>query len=114
MFLIRWNDDKHEKGVKWSTLEHSGPLFAPPYTQLPNDVKFYYKGKVVKLNPSAEELATFYGKFLEDISTTNELFNSNFLKDWQKVRILKVLFPVCVSCYFVFMLSVLLFCYYFV
>ena len=34
-----------DDGVEWYFLEHKGPLFPPPYTQLPYDVKLIYDGK---------------------------------------------------------------------
>ena len=39
-----WEEKPHADGVKWLTLEHKGPCFAPPYERLPEDVKFYYDG----------------------------------------------------------------------
>ena len=41
----RWEEEPHPEGVKWIFLEHKGPVFAPPYEPLPDDVKFYYDGK---------------------------------------------------------------------
>jgi hypothetical protein len=32
--------------VKWQFLEHKGPLFAPAYERLPDNVRFWYDGKV--------------------------------------------------------------------
>lgn len=32
--------------VKWTKLEHKGPMFAPEYVPIPNTVKFKYDGKV--------------------------------------------------------------------
>ncbi|KYO37893.1 hypothetical protein Y1Q_0010331 [Alligator mississippiensis] len=40
--IIRWKERKYEDGIKWKFLEHRGPLFAPAYDPLPDDVKFYY------------------------------------------------------------------------
>lgn len=40
----RWKERKYEDGIKWKFLEHRGPLFAPAYDPLPDDVKFYYNG----------------------------------------------------------------------
>ncbi|CAF5021142.1 unnamed protein product, partial [Rotaria sp. Silwood1] len=31
-------------GRKWTTLEHKGPLFPPPYESLPHNIKFFYNG----------------------------------------------------------------------
>uniref|UniRef100_A0A915EHW0 DNA topoisomerase 1 n=1 Tax=Ditylenchus dipsaci TaxID=166011 RepID=A0A915EHW0_9BILA len=62
---------KKEDGIKWKTLEHKGPLFAPPYEPLPKSVKFLYDGKEMHLSEAAEEVA--------------EVFNTNFFKDFRKV-----------------------------
>ena len=40
-----WEEEPHPDGVKWLTLEHCGPFFAPQYTRLPDHVKFSYDGK---------------------------------------------------------------------
>ena len=40
----RWEEERREDGVKWSFLEHKGPVFAPDYEPVPEDVKFYYDG----------------------------------------------------------------------
>lgn len=42
---VRWEEERYTDGVKWKFLEHKGPVFAPPYEPLPNNVKFYYDGK---------------------------------------------------------------------
>jgi len=80
-----WEEDEQDMSIKWNSLEHKGPLFAPAYEPLPPDVKFYYDGKCVQLSEGAEEVAGFYGKMLEHDYTTRDLFNNNFMKDWRKV-----------------------------
>uniref|UniRef100_A0A8B9G673 DNA topoisomerase I n=1 Tax=Amazona collaria TaxID=241587 RepID=A0A8B9G673_9PSIT len=70
--------------IKWKFLEHKGPVFAPPYEPLPENVKFYYDGKVMKLSTKAEEVATFFAKMLDHEYTTKEIFRKNFFKDWRK------------------------------
>ncbi|XP_076470580.1 DNA topoisomerase I, mitochondrial-like [Babylonia areolata] len=80
-----WEEEKREDGVKWTYLEHKGPVFAPPYEPLPADIKFYYDGHAMKLEPETEEVATFYAKMLDHDYTTKEVFNQNFFKDWRKV-----------------------------
>ncbi|KAJ1521367.1 hypothetical protein ONE63_003043 [Megalurothrips usitatus] len=80
-----WEEEKKEDGVKWKFLEHKGPLFAPPYEPLPDNIKFYYDGKEVRLSEATEEVATFYAKMLEHDYTTKPVFNNNFFKDWRKV-----------------------------
>lgn len=43
-------------------------------------------GKPMKLNPPAEEVATFFAKMLDHEYTTKDIFRKNFFKDWRKVR----------------------------
>ena len=43
----RWEEERYPEGIKWKFLEHSGPVFAPPYEPLPENVKFYYDGKLI-------------------------------------------------------------------
>nr|XP_020644887.1 DNA topoisomerase 1 isoform X2 [Pogona vitticeps] len=79
-----WEEERYPEGIKWKFLEHKGPVFAPPYEPLPENVKFYYDGKVMKLSPKAEEVATFFAKMLDHEYTTKEVFRKNFFKDWRK------------------------------
>ena len=51
-------------GTKWTTLEHNGVLFPPPY--VPHGIPLIYDGKEVILGPDAEETATLYAKFTPD------------------------------------------------
>ena len=51
----------------------SGPLFAPDYEPLPDNVNFYYDGKKMKLSEETEEVATFYGRMLDHDYTTKEV-----------------------------------------
>ncbi|NXR79458.1 TOP1M topoisomerase, partial [Pycnonotus jocosus] len=80
----RWEEEKKEDGVKWMQLEHRGPYFVPPYEPLPEDVRFYYDGKPLKLSLATEEIATFYAKMLDHEYTTKEIFQNNFFHDWRK------------------------------
>ena len=82
-----WEEEEHKKddGTKWKFLEHQGPLFAPLYDPLPDNVRFYYDGKAMRLSEPTEEVATFYGKMLDHDYTTKEAFNKNFFKDWRRV-----------------------------
>uniref|UniRef100_A0A4X2KFJ8 DNA topoisomerase I n=1 Tax=Vombatus ursinus TaxID=29139 RepID=A0A4X2KFJ8_VOMUR len=79
-----WKEKRYPEGIKWKFLEHRGPVFAPPYQPLPKKVKFYYNGKVMKLSPKAEEVATFFAKMLNHEHTTKDIFRENFFKDWRK------------------------------
>uniref|UniRef100_A0A1I7VDA3 DNA topoisomerase I n=1 Tax=Loa loa TaxID=7209 RepID=A0A1I7VDA3_LOALO len=80
-----WEEEKKPSGIKWYSLSHKGPIFAPPYVPLPESVHFKYDGKVMKLTPLTEEVASFYAKILEHEYTTKETFNKNFFMDWRKV-----------------------------
>ena len=51
-----WEEAPRQDGVKWTTLEHKGPYFAPLYEHLPDDVPFIYDGKPYKLSEAAEEV----------------------------------------------------------
>ncbi|TNM86994.1 hypothetical protein fugu_007224 [Takifugu bimaculatus] len=79
----KWRKDPPD-GSKWRFLEHKGPVFAPPYEPLPDKVKFYYDGKLMKLAAPAEEVATFFAKMLDHEYTTKDVFRKNFFKDWRK------------------------------
>lgn len=79
-----WEEEKYTDGRKWSTLEHKGPLFPPPYESLPHNVKFFYNGAEVKLKDPAEEIMTFYARMLDHDYTSKEIFNNNYTTDWRK------------------------------
>ncbi|KAL0849407.1 hypothetical protein ABMA28_013704 [Loxostege sticticalis] len=80
-----WEEEKKDDGTKWTFLEHKGPLFAPAYEPLPENVKFRYDGKVMRLSQDAEEVAGFYARMLDHDYTTKSVFNNNFFADWRKV-----------------------------
>ncbi|KAI0267121.1 hypothetical protein BC834DRAFT_872641 [Gloeopeniophorella convolvens] len=85
-----WEQDGDQTVVgdgtqKWSTLEHSGVFFPPPYQPLPSHVKMKYNGKSVDLPPDAEEVAGFYGAMLETEHAKDATFNKNFFDDWSKI-----------------------------
>ncbi|XP_017001462.2 DNA topoisomerase 1 isoform X2 [Drosophila takahashii] len=79
-----WEEEKRADGVKWTTLEHKGPVFAPPYERVPRNVRFYYDGKPLELSEETEEAATFYAKMLNHDYCTKDVFNNNFFKDFRK------------------------------
>ncbi|KAM9376105.1 DNA topoisomerase I, mitochondrial [Pholidichthys leucotaenia] len=79
-----WEEEKYEAGVKWKFLEHNGPYFPPEYQPLPDNVNFYYDGKMVKLSLAAEEVAVFFAQMLDHEYTTKKVFRENFFKDWRK------------------------------
>ena len=74
-----WNEDPAEKekreasGIKWTSLEHKGPLFPPEYTPLPKGVYMTYKGNKVKLEPEAEEVMTFYASMINTDYVTGKV-----------------------------------------
>ncbi|XP_042202878.1 DNA topoisomerase I, mitochondrial isoform X4 [Callorhinchus milii] len=80
-----WEEEHYEDGVKWRFLEHKGPLFAPEYEPLTDNVRFHYNGQPMKLSANAEEVATFFGKMLDHEYTTNAIFRANFFTDWREV-----------------------------
>ena len=80
-----WEEEPHPDGIKWLTLEHSGPYFAPPYEPLPPEVEFLYDGKAIQLSEKAEEAAGFFAKMLDHDYTTKDVFCNNFFEDWRKV-----------------------------
>ncbi|XP_038828889.1 DNA topoisomerase 1-like isoform X2 [Salvelinus namaycush] len=80
----RWEEGNSNNGIKWTTLEHKGPLFPPEYEPLPNNVSFFYNGNPIKLSLPAEEVATFYAKMLDHEYTTKSSFQENFFTDWRE------------------------------
>ncbi|KAI0288507.1 hypothetical protein BC826DRAFT_1037325 [Russula brevipes] len=85
-----WEQDPDQTVVsdgtqKWTTLEHNGVIFPPPYQPLPSHVKMKYNGKPVDLPPESEEVAGFYGAMLETDHARDATFNKNFFDDWSKV-----------------------------
>lgn len=80
-----WEEEKKDDGTKWKFLEHKGPVFAPDYEPLPENVRFFYDGKEMRLSQDAEEVAGFYARMLDHDYTTKSVFNTNFFTDWRKV-----------------------------
>ncbi|KAI8894723.1 hypothetical protein BC833DRAFT_603846 [Globomyces pollinis-pini] len=78
-----WLDSNKDDTVKWTTLEHQGPLFPPPY--IPHNVKMKYDGEEVTLTPKAEEVASFYAALLETDHGNNPVFQKNFFEDFLNV-----------------------------
>lgn len=79
----KWWENQNSTDIKWKTLEHNGILFPPEYEA--HNVKMKYDGKVVKLPPEAEEVASFFAAILETDYVKNPTFVQNFFSDWQKV-----------------------------
>lgn len=76
-------EDEETPNVKWQTLRHNGPLFAPPYQRLPNDVKFYYDNSAMELTEQAEEVATLYAILLDTNCVMIDHFNVNFFASFR-------------------------------
>ena len=80
----RWEGDLkdigNDHGMMWKFLTHNGPVFAPPYEPLPDNIKFRYAGAIMELNPATEEIASLYARLLKDGCTKIAIFNTNFLK----------------------------------
>lgn len=71
------------EGQKWTTLEHSGVIFPPPYK--PHGVKMLYNGKPVDLSPEEEEVATMFAVMKDTDYAAKPKFIENFWHDWRKV-----------------------------
>ncbi|KAI0823365.1 hypothetical protein BC628DRAFT_1450719 [Trametes gibbosa] len=71
--------------VKWTTLEHNGVYFPPPYERLPKHVKMKYNGDPVDLPIESEEVAGFYGAVLGTPHAQDVTFNKNFFDDFLKI-----------------------------
>ena len=97
-----WEQDPNGDGSsKWTTLEHFGVIFPPPYEPLPPNVKMKYNGeffsslllglclsvsgKPVDLPPEAEEVAGFYAAMLGTEHAQDPTFNKNFFDDWKNI-----------------------------
>ncbi|KAI1407064.1 hypothetical protein F5Y13DRAFT_135219 [Hypoxylon sp. FL1857] len=84
----RWWDapKKEDDSIKWTTLEHNGVLFPPPYEPLPKNVKLIYDGTPVNLHVEAEEVAGFFGSMLNSThNVENPTFQKNFFNDFKEV-----------------------------
>ncbi|KAJ5483928.1 DNA topoisomerase 1 [Penicillium diatomitis] len=84
----RWWEDptKGDGTKKWTTLEHNGVVFPPPYEPLPQNVKMKYDGVPVSLHPEAEEVAGFFGSMLNSThNVENPVFQKNFFMDFKEI-----------------------------
>ncbi|KAI9879702.1 MAG: DNA topoisomerase 1 [Pleopsidium flavum] len=82
-----WEDPTKGDGTdKWTTLEHNGVVFPPPYESLPKNVKMRYDGTPVTLASEAEEVAGFFGAMLNSThNVENPTFQKNFFEDFRTV-----------------------------
>ncbi|KAI0175771.1 hypothetical protein GGR52DRAFT_328644 [Hypoxylon sp. FL1284] len=84
----RWWDapKKEDDSIKWTTLEHNGVLFPPPYEPLPKNVRLFYNGAPVNLPVEAEEVAGFFGSMLNSThNVENPTFQKNFFSDFKEI-----------------------------
>ncbi|XP_064992062.1 DNA topoisomerase 1 isoform X2 [Musa acuminata AAA Group] len=70
-------------GQKWTTLEHNGVIFPPPYK--PHGVKMLYNGQPVDLTPEQEEVATMFAVMKDTEYATKKQFIENFMYDWRQI-----------------------------
>ncbi|MCO5599186.1 hypothetical protein L7F22_053286 [Adiantum nelumboides] len=70
-------------GQKWTTLEHNGVIFPPPYS--PHGIKMLYEKKPVTLTPAQEEVAMMFAVMRETEYVTKPKFLANFWHDWKKI-----------------------------
>ncbi|XP_062191162.1 DNA topoisomerase 1 beta-like [Phragmites australis] len=70
-------------GQKWTTLEHNGVIFPPPYKS--HGVKMLYNGQPVDLTPEQEEVATMFAVMKDTEYATKKTFIENFFNDWRKI-----------------------------
>ncbi|KAF3785570.1 DNA topoisomerase 1 [Nymphaea thermarum] len=70
-------------GKKWTTLEHNGVIFPPPYK--PHGVKMLYNGEPVDLTPEQEEVATMFALMKDTEYATKKTFIENFMNDWRVI-----------------------------
>ncbi|KAG1364253.1 DNA topoisomerase 1 alpha [Cocos nucifera] len=68
---------------KWTTLEHNGVIFPPPY--MPHGVKMLYNGQPVDLTPEQEEVATMFAVMKDTDYATKPKFIENFWNDWKQI-----------------------------
>lgn len=84
----RWWEDptKGDGTKKWTTLEHAGVVFPPPYQPLPKNVQMRYDEDPVRMAPEAEEVAGFFGAMLNSThNVENPTFQKNFFEDFTKM-----------------------------
>lgn len=73
-----------KRGAKqmWSTLEHNGVVFPPPYQA--HGIPLVYDGHDVKLLPHEEEVATFFAVMKDTDYAQKEIFVKNFFDGFKK------------------------------
>ena len=73
-----------KRGAKqmWSTLEHNGVVFPPPYQA--HGIPLVYDGHDVKLLPHEEEVATFFAVMKDTDYAQKDIFVKNFFDGFKK------------------------------
>ena len=73
-----------KRGAKqmWSTLEHNGVVFPPPYQA--HGIPLVYDGHDVKLLPTREEVATFFAVMKDTDYAQKDIFVKNFFDGFKK------------------------------
>lgn len=87
----RWweesNIEANDGTIKWSTLEHNGLYFPPPYD--PHGVRMLYDGKPLDLVPECEEVVSFFAALIGTDHAENPIFRENFFDDFRAILIEK-------------------------
>lgn len=77
---FKWWEHQHKDDkVYWTTLQHNGIIFQPPYA--PHHVPLYYDGKPVELTAEQEEIATLYAMVGEDAIQLREPASAKIFKE---------------------------------
>lgn len=76
------DDDDREEGEKWTTLEHHGLRFVPPYE--PHGVPIIHKGTKIVLEPEEEEIANYWAQAFDTDFGQKEAVLKNFEKAFLK------------------------------
>ena len=73
----------HGGNIKWKTLKHNGPIFAPPYVR--HGVPIKYEGQTFTMTDAEEEVATMFAVMRESPYYQVETFRENFFASWRAV-----------------------------
>jgi DNA topoisomerase-1 len=76
-----WREKKGAKKM-WSSLEHNGVVFPPPYEA--HGIPLVYDGHDVKLLPHEEEVATFFAVMKDTDYAQKDIFVKNFFDGFKK------------------------------
>mmetsp|Transcript_12730 Transcript_12730/g.49611 ORF Transcript_12730/g.49611 Transcript_12730/m.49611 type:complete len:636 (-) Transcript_12730:1632-3539(-) len=76
-----WREKRGAKQM-WSTLEHNGVVFPPPYQA--HGIPLVYDGHDVKLLPHEEEVATFFAVMKDTDYAQKDIFVKNFFDGFKK------------------------------